>query len=78
MEPLVTIPEKDRPTVFERDEHSHHKLSGLTNYSVFRYSGGAWQLVETRFEPGFISDDSPRRPGAYEGETIRRPAVRAR
>ena len=55
---------------------SHHPDHGLTNYSTWTYRNGSWGIVETRAENGFVSGDPPRRPGAYEGETVRRPAVR--
>jgi hypothetical protein len=54
----------------------HHPHAGLTNYSTWTYRDGIWEIVETRVEYGFVPGDPPRRPGAYEGETVRRPAVR--
>jgi hypothetical protein len=54
----------------------HHPHAGLTNYSTWTYHNGTWEIVESRVEIGFVAGDPPRRPGAYEGETVRRPAVR--
>jgi hypothetical protein len=54
----------------------HHPNAALTNYSTWTYRDGIWEIVETRVEIGFVPGDPPRRPGAYEGETVRRPAVR--
>jgi len=58
------------------DDSSHHGLHGLTNYCIWTNHGGSWKLVEQRFEPGYMAGDPPRRAGAYEGETVRKPAVR--
>lgn len=54
----------------------HHSPSVLTNYSTWTYRDGKWSIVESRLEVGFTVGEPPRRPGAYEGETVRRPAVR--
>jgi len=54
----------------------HHPHSVLTNYSTWTYRNGTWDVVESRAEAGFRVGEPPRRPGAYEGETVRRPAVR--
>src|SRR5688572_26280786 len=55
----------------------HHAHGTMTNYSTWKYSGGAWRLVEQRLQPGFVAADSPKRPGAYEDETVRVAAIRA-
>lgn len=55
---------------------THHRGTGLTNFGVWTYNGSGWQLSERRTEPGFVVGDPPRRPGAYPGETVRKPAVR--
>jgi hypothetical protein len=54
----------------------HHADAGLTNYSTWTFRNTNWEIVESRAELGFVPGDPPRRPGAYEGETVRRPAVR--
>lgn len=53
--------------------HGHHDLK---NFSIWTSRGGRWALVEEHCEPGYMSGDPPRRAGAYEGETVRKPAVR--
>ena len=53
-----------------------HGISWMTNFSLWKYKDGRWRMVEEKCEQGFRPGDPPRRPGAYEGEVIRRPAVR--
>lgn len=55
---------------------SRHAYAALTNYSTWMYKDGAWKVIESKIEPGFVPGEPPRRPGSYEGEIIRRPAVR--
>lgn len=53
-----------------------HAPDAMTNYSTWTYREGVWQMVDKRIENGFGTGEPPRRPGSYEGETVRRPAVR--
>jgi hypothetical protein len=55
---------------------SLHAHVGMTNYSTWMYKDGAWELIDRKLEPGFEPGQPPRRPGAYENEIVRRPAVR--
>jgi hypothetical protein len=55
--------------------HTCHGF-GSFNYSTWRYSEKGWHLVEKRLDDDFEEGDPPRRPGAYVGEIVRRPAVR--
>jgi hypothetical protein len=58
--------------------HTCHGYGAMVNYSTWRYSKESWQLVDRQIEDEFELGDPPRRPGAYEGEIVRRPAVRKR
>jgi hypothetical protein len=69
---IKDILDKYRPS----PHHNHH--TALTNYSTWTYRNGNWELAESRVESGFEPGEPPRRPGAYEGETVRRPAVRSK
>lgn len=62
--------------IAEQKNGTPHGNVGLTNFGVWTYRSDRWQLSERRTEPGFVVGDPPRRPGAYEGETVRKPAVR--
>jgi hypothetical protein len=55
----------------------HHAHTRLKNVTTYIYRGGAWSICEQRLEPGFADGGPPLRPGAYEGEVVRRTAVRA-
>lgn len=54
----------------------HHGHAELNNYGVWTYRQGRWSLVEDRSLAGYTCGDPPRRAGTYEGETVRKPAVR--
>jgi hypothetical protein len=47
---------------------------GLSNFCVWRYRQGQWQVIEDRCGPGFHPGDPPNRAGDYEGEIVRKPA----
>jgi hypothetical protein len=59
-----------------RPYHTCHGYGSMVNYSTWRYSKGGWQLVDKRITDEFDLGDPPWRPGAYEGEVVRRPAKR--
>jgi hypothetical protein len=56
---------------------SCHGQGMMTKYSTWKYHDGRWQLIEKHFEEKlFEPGEAPLRPGAYDGEIVRRPAVR--
>jgi hypothetical protein len=57
---------------------SCHGQGMMMNYSTWKYEAGRWRMIENRLEEGFETGDGPVRPGAYEGEIVRRPAVRVK
>jgi hypothetical protein len=57
--------------------HTCHGYGNMTNYSTWRFSEKGWHLVEQKLDKdNFELGEPPRRPGAYVGEIVRRPAVR--
>src|SRR5687767_3092273 len=67
-------------TIFARRRMPYHTCHGSgskTAFTTWRYSEAGWHLVEQKFDKDqFEKGEPPRRPGAYVGEIIRRPAVR--
>lgn len=53
-----------------------HGWVGRSNYCIWSFRDGSWQLMEDRSEPGFQPGEPPARAGSYPGETVRQPAVR--
>jgi hypothetical protein len=60
-----------------RDYQTCHGSGSKTNFSTWRYAEDGWHLVEKQIDvDNFELGEPPRRPGAYVGEIVRRPAAR--
>ena len=60
-----------------RDYQTCHGSGSKTAFSTWRYSEEGWHLVEKQIDTDYFElGEPPRRPGAYVGEIVRRPAVR--
>jgi hypothetical protein len=39
-------------------------------YSVWRYQGGRWEMIEDRSKAGYVPGSPPNVPGDFEGDTV--------
>lgn len=56
-------------------KREHERSMDHGGYAIWAYRKGTWHLDSDRCGPGFVPGGPPRRPGAYEGEVVKKPGV---